>query len=424
MLQKKDKDELTFEVKSEISLLRMNLQKIHELVGLENQRQSEFLSLIASENHTSQAIREVLGSRLTDKYAEGYPSKRYYYGCEVVDEIETLAIDSACKLFGCKFANVQPHSGSQANESVFLAFLSPGDKILSLSLEHGGHLTHGYKANLSGKLYQAHHYYTDDLGIIDMDKVRDIAFNVKPKLIIAGASAYARIIDWRAFRGIADEVGAYLLADIAHYSGLVAGNAYPSPVGIADVITSTTHKVLRGPRGGLILWNNPDYTKKINSAVFPGVQGGPMMHSIASKAVCFLEAATDEYQSYAKQVVKNAKVLAEGLKRRGMKIVSDGTDSHLFMVDLRPNTQGAETGAEAADWLYENLIIVNKELMPNDHRKASETSGIRIGVPAVTTRGMKEPEMEILADIIHESLIYKKNNRSRIQELANNFPLP
>ena len=382
----------------------MNLDRILNLLEQEKARQTNTISLIASENCCSANVRLAQGSFLTDKYAEGYPGRRYYNGCEVVDEIELIAIDAAKRLFGCEYANVQPHSGSQANQAIFTGYLKPGDSILAMNLDHGGHLTHGSRVNWSGKYFKPHHYGTDANGIIDMNEVADLARKSQPSLIIAGASAYSRIIDWAGFRAIADKVGAHLLADIAHFSGLIAGGAYPSPVNIAHFSTSSTHKVLRGPRGGLILSNDKEVERKIDSAVFPGVQGGPLMHVIAAKAVCFLEAMTDEYRQYTKQVVANAKELASKLEELGWSIVSGGTDCHLFNVDLTSKCPDL-TGHEAANKLANYNIVVNKECIPNDKRSPRETSGIRIGTPSVTSRGMLENEMQRIAEAIDKILM-------------------
>ena len=361
--------------------------RIHKILDKEVDRQTTTIELIASENFASASVMELAGSVFTNKYAEGYPGKRYYNGCEHMDEIEQLAIETLCKLYGSKFANVQPHSGANANTAVYQAFLKPGDKILGMDLASGGHLSHGSPPNISGKIYEAHTYAVDDNGLLDYDAIRKQAIEVQPKMIVAGASAYPRIIDWQIFRSIADEVGALLLVDMAHYSGLIAGDAYPNPVPYADVVTSTTHKTLRGPRGGIILWNNEDYTRKINSGIFPGTQGGPLMHIIATKAQCFIEADTDEFKEYSAQVIKNAKAMAHQLNQYGMKLLTDGTDSHIILMDLSGSKY---SGREAADLLEENGITVNKNGVPNDPRSFVETSGIRIGTAAETTRGNKE----------------------------------
>jgi glycine hydroxymethyltransferase len=367
----------------------------------ENLRQEQHIELIASENYASIAVMEAQGSQLTNKYAEGYPHKRYYGGCEFVDIAEELAIDRAKKLFDAEFANVQPHSGAQANQAVFFAVLKPGDTILGMSLPHGGHLTHGSPVNLSGKWFRVVAYGLDPATeLIDYDAAEQLAQEHKPKLVIAGASAYSRVIDWARFRAIADGVGAYLMADIAHYAGLIAAGLYPSPVGVAHFVTSTTHKTLRGPRGGLIL-AGAEHAKLINSAVFPGLQGGPLMHVIAAKAVAFKEALTREFRVYQERVVENARVLATVLQDRGLRIVSGGTDSHLFLVDLRPKQI---TGKDAEAALGRALITVNKNAIPNDPEKPAVTSGIRVGSPAITTRGFTEIECEQLGHLIADVL--------------------
>jgi glycine hydroxymethyltransferase len=358
----------------------------------EAQRQEDHLELIASENYTSPAVLEAQGSVLTNKYAEGYPGKRYYGGCEYVDKVEQLAIDRAKQLFSADYANVQPHSGSQANAAAFMALLEPGESLLGMSLADGGHLTHGAKVSFSGKIYQAYAYGVDSKKqLIDYEQVEALAKQHKPKLIIAGFSAYSRIVDWQRFRSIADEVGAYFMVDMAHVAGLVAAGLYPSPIPIADVVTSTTHKTLRGPRGGLILARaNPDIEKKLNFAVFPGLQGGPLMHVIAGKAVAFQEALTSEFEAYQQQVIANAKAMAKTMQEEGYKIVSGGTDNHLFLVDL---TDKAITGKAAEDTLETAYITLNKNAVPNDSKGPFITSGIRIGTAALTTRGLKEKEV-------------------------------
>ena len=357
--------------------------------------------LIASENFASQSVMDLAGSVFTNKYAEGYPGKRYYNGCEHMDDIEQLAIDTLCKLYGANFANVQPHSGANANTAVYQAFLKPGDKILGMDLASGGHLSHGSPPNISGKVYDAHTYGVEENGYINYDQVQMLAERHKPKMIVAGASAYPREIDWQAFRDIADEVGALLLVDMAHYSGLIAGDAYPSPIPYADVVTSTTHKTLRGPRGGIILWNNEAYTKRINGAIFPGTQGGPLMHIIAAKAQCFIEADTPEFKQYSKDVVRNAKAMCDVLRQRDMPVQTDGTDSHIILMDL---SSSEYSGREAADLLEENGITVNKNGVPNDPRSFIETSGIRIGTAAETTRGHDEMWFRKLAHKIADIL--------------------
>jgi glycine hydroxymethyltransferase len=367
----------------------------------ENLRQEQHIELIASENYASIAVMEAQGSQLTNKYAEGYPHKRYYGGCEFVDIAEELAIDRAKKLFDAEFANVQPHSGAQANQAVFFAVLKPGDTILGMSLPHGGHLTHGSPVNLSGKWFRVVAYgLVPETEQIDYDAAERLAREHKPKLIIAGASAYSRVIDWARFRAIADTVGAYLMADMAHYAGLIAAGLYPSPVGVAHFVTSTTHKTLRGPRGGLIL-AGAEHAKLINSAVFPGLQGGPLMHVIAAKAVAFKEALTREFKVYQERVLENARVLATVLQDRGLRIVSGGTDSHMFLVDLRPKHI---TGKDAEAALGRAQITVNKNAIPNDPEKPAVTSGIRVGSPAITTRGFTEIECETLGHLIADVL--------------------
>ncbi len=362
----------------------------------EVRRQEEHIELIASENYTSPRVMEAQGSVLTNKYAEGYPAKRYYGGCEYVDTAEQLAIDRVKQLFGADYANVQPHSGSQANAAVYMALLNPGDTVLGMSLAHGGHLTHGAKVNFSGKIYNAVQYGITDEGYIDYAEVERLAVEHKPKMIVAGFSAYSRVIDWGKFREIADKVGAYLMVDMAHVAGLVAAGVYPSPVQIADVTTSTTHKTLRGPRGGIILAKaNPELEKKFNSLVFPGIQGGPLMHVIAAKAVAFKEALEPEFTVYQQQVAKNAKIMAETLKGRGYKIVSGGTDNHLMLIDL---VDKGITGKAADAALGAANITVNKNSVPNDPQSPFVTSGIRVGTPAITTRGFKEAECTQLAN--------------------------
>jgi glycine hydroxymethyltransferase len=394
----------------------------------ERQRQEEHIELIASENYTSPRVMEAQGSVLTNKYAEGYPGKRYYGGCEFVDVVETLAIERAKQLFGADYANVQPHSGSQANTAVYFALLKPGDTVLGMSLAHGGHLTHGASVNFSGRVYHAVQYgINDQTGEIDYAEVEALAIEHKPKMIVAGFSAYSRIIDWQKFRDIADKVGAYLLVDMAHIAGLVAAGVYPSPVQIADVTTSTTHKTLGGPRGGIILAKaNPELEKKLNFAVFPESQGGPLMHIIAAKAVCFKEAMSDEFKTYQQQVVKNARVMAEGFIKRGYEVVSGGTDDHLFLLSL---VKQDITGKDADAALGRAYITVNKNAVPNDPRPPFVTSGLRIGSPAVTRRGFKEAEVaqltewmcDILDDIKNESVIDAV--REKVKALCARFPV-
>tara|TARA_E500000178_G_scaffold281224_1_gene281490 strand:- start:10 stop:1149 length:1140 start_codon:yes stop_codon:yes gene_type:complete len=358
-------------------------KRIQAILNSEKSRQESTIELIASENFASDAVMELCGSIFTNKYAEGYPNKRYYNGCEFMDEIETYAIDLLKKLYGCEYANVQPHCGANANTAIYQAFLKPGDKILGMDLASGGHLSHGAKVNISGKIYDAYHYGVNEDGFLDYDEIERQAKEVMPKMIIAGASAYPRQIDFQRFRRIADEVGAYLLVDMAHYSGLIAGRVYPSPVPFADFVTSTTHKTLRGPRGGIILWNKDEYTKKINSAIFPGTQGGPLMNIVAAKAQAFAEADTDEFRKYALNVVQNAKTMCNVFKENGFKILTGGTESHIILIDL---SNSKYSGREAADLLEEHGITVNKNGVPNDPRSFVETSGIRIGTAAETTR--------------------------------------
>ena len=374
------------------------------IVGIleqEIQRQNTTVELIASENFASNDVMNLCGSVFTNKYAEGYPGKRYYNGCDHMDSIEQFAIDQVKQIYGCEFANVQPHCGANANTAIYLAFMNPGDKMLGMDLASGGHLSHGAKVNMSGQIYDAHYYGVDIEGRLNYDYIREEAIYHKPQLIVAGASAYPRVIDFAKFREIADEVGAYLLVDMAHYSGLVAGDAYPSPLPHADFVTSTTHKTLRGPRGGIILWNNPDYTKKINSAIFPGTQGGPLMNMIAAKAQAFVEANTPEFKAYAHCVVNNARAMAKVFNERGMRMLTGGTDSHIILLDL---SNGKYSGREAADLLEENGITVNKNGIPNDPRSFVETSGIRIGTAAETTRGHDEQWFTELANKICDIL--------------------
>jgi glycine hydroxymethyltransferase len=358
--------------------------RIKEILRKEINRQNKTVELIASENFASKAVMDLAGSVFTNKYAEGYPGKRYYNGCEHMDEIETLAIDQLKEIYGCNFANVQPHCGANANIAIYLAFLDPGDRILGMDLASGGHLSHGAPVNISGKIYEAHHYGVDEAGWLDYDAIEEQAIDIQPAMIVAGASSYPRKIDFERFRKIADEVGAYLLVDMAHYSGLIAGGAYPSPVPYADFVTSTTHKTLRGPRGGIILWNDESYTRKINSAIFPGTQGGPLMNIIAAKAQAFIEANTPEFALYAHRVVENAQAMCDVFNLNGFSVQTGGTDSHIILMDL---SKSKYSGREAADLLEENGITVNKNGVPNDPRSFVETSGIRIGTAAETTRG-------------------------------------
>ncbi len=391
----------------------------------ETSRQRNKIELIASENFVSEAVMEAMGSTLTNKYAEGYPGKRYYGGCEFVDVVENLAIDRAKELFGSKFANVQPHSGAQANMAVFFALLNPGDTVLSMSLAHGGHLSHGSPVNMSGKYFNIVPYgVTEGENVIDYDEVRRLALEHKPKLILAGASAYPRIIDFEKFGEIAKEVGAYFMVDMAHIAGLVAAGIHPSPVPYADVVTSTTHKTLRGPRGGIILSNDEEIAKKINKAIFPGIQGGPLMHVIAAKAVCFREALSDDFKAYQAQIVKNAKALAEGLVAEGFKLVSGGTDNHLMLLDL---TDTGITGKEAEAHLDEVGITVNKNAIPFDTRSPFITSGVRIGTPATTSRGFDEDDMREIAKLIKLAVLDFDNSadevRARVKALCDKHPL-
>lgn len=397
-------------------------------IDAETKRQEDHIELIASENYCSPAVMQAQGSTLTNKYAEGYPKKRYYGGCEYVDVIEQIAIDRAKELFGADYVNVQPHSGSSANSAVFLALLEPNDTVLGMSLAHGGHLTHGASVNFSGRNYHAVQYGLDtETGLIDYEEVARLAREHKPKMIIAGFSAYSQIIDWQKFRDIADEVGAYLMADMAHVAGLVAAGIYPSPVQIADVTTTTTHKTLRGPRSGLILAKaNEEIEKKLASAVFPGSQGGPLMHAIAAKAVCFKEAMSDDFQSYQKQVIINAKAMAEVIQSRGYEIISGGTKNHLMLISLIK--QGI-TGKEADKWLGDAHITVNKNSVPNDPKSPFVTSGIRIGTPAITTRGFGEAEVRELAGWICDVLDARGDEavlaamREKVAQICNKLPV-
>lgn len=398
--------------------------EVGEAIEAEAARQRRNLELIASENIVSEPVMMAMGSVLTNKYAEGYPGKRYYGGCQCVDVVESIAIERAKKLFGCDYANVQPHSGAQANMAVFIAMLKPGDTVMGMNLDHGGHLTHGSPVNISGKYFNIVSYGVNDEGVIDYDKVREIAVKEKPKMIIAGASAYARIIDFKKFREIADEVGAYLMVDMAHIAGLVAAGLHPSPIPYADVTTTTTHKTLRGPRGGLILCNQEAADKfNFNKAVFPGIQGGPLEHVIAGKAVCFKEALEPEFAEYQKQIIKNAQALSKGLMGRGVKIISGGTDNHLMLIDLR----GEEvTGKELEKRLDAAHITCNKNTVPNDPRSPFVTSGVRLGTPAVTTRGLKEEDMDVIAECIALVLQSEDNIekvKGMVAELTAKYPL-
>ena len=418
------------------SFFNMNLESADKELfnSIKNEfiRQQNHVELIASENIVSKAVLEAQGSVLTNKYAEGYPSKRYYGGCEHVDVSENLAIERAKQLFDCKFANVQPHSGAQANGAVYLALIKPGDTILGMSLNSGGHLTHGAKPAQSGKWFNAVHYDVDKkTGLIDYNMVEKLAVENKPKIIIAGGSAYSRIIDFKKFRDICDKVGAYLLVDMAHFSGLVAGGAYPNPTKFADVVTSTTHKVLRGPRGGIILTNNEELIKKFNSAIFPGLQGGPLMHVIAAKAVCFKEALSNDFKVYTKNVINNAKILSDALTNKGFEIFSGGTDTHLMLLDLR---SFKVTGKDAQASLGKSNITCNKNGIPFDTESPMITSGIRLGTPACTTRGFGEAEFKFLAELIYKvikGLSENKSDNTKIEsevqkevvDLCSSFPI-
>ena len=399
--------------------------EIAQAIVDEQERQNSHIELIASENWVSKAVMAAMGSPLTNKYAEGYPGKRYYGGCQCVDVVENLAIERAKELFGCDYANVQPHSGAQANFAVQFAICNPGDTIMGMNLDHGGHLTHGSPVNVSGKYFHIVPYGVNEDGFIDYDKLREIALECKPKMIIAGASAYARTIDFKKFREVADEVGAVLMVDMAHIAGLVAAGLHPSPIPYADVVTTTTHKTLRGPRGGLILCNKEAAEKyNFNKAVFPGTQGGPLMHVIAAKAVCFKEALTDDFKEYQKQIIKNAQALCKGLQSRDIRIVSGGTDNHLMLVDL---TTYDLTGKAVEKMLDEAHITANKNTFPNDPKSPFVTSGVRLGTPAVTSRGMKEDDMDQIAEAI--ALIIKGGEekipeaRAIVQKLTDKYPL-
>jgi glycine hydroxymethyltransferase len=412
-------------LKEVFMLLKAKDKEIYDAIVAELNRQNSYLEMIASENFTSLEIMEAQGSVLTNKYAEGLPHKRYYGGCEYVDIVEDLAIQRAKELFKAEHANVQPHSGSQANMAVYMAVLKPGDTILGMSLAHGGHLTHGATVNFSGKIYNAVYYGVRESDyLIDYDQMYKLAKEHKPKMIIGGASAYPRVIDWAKMREIADSVGAYLMVDMAHYSGLIAGGVYPSPVEVSHFVTSTTHKTLRGPRSGFVL-SKQEFAKDIDKSVFPGTQGGPLMHVIAAKAVCFKEAMSDEFKQYAAQVVENARVLAEELLKEGINVLTGGTDSHMVLVDLR---NIGLTGKEAENRLGEAGITVNKNAVPFDPLPPTKTSGIRIGTPALTTRGMKEDQMKIIAKIIAKVLKdYSEDTlqkaREQVKELCEAFPL-
>ena len=401
--------------------------EVYNAIVEEEKRQEEGIELIASENFVSKAVMEAAGSVFTNKYAEGYPERRYYGGCMNADTVEQLAIDRLKKIFGAKFANVQPHSGSQANMGVYVSLLEAGDKILGMGLSSGGHLTHGYKVNFSGKNYIGIEYgLNPETELLDYDEVRSLAVQEKPKIIVAGASAYSRIIDFKKFREIADEVGAYLMVDMAHIAGLVAAGEHPNPMEYADIVTSTTHKTMRGPRGGIILTNNEEIAKKIDKAIFPGIQGGPLMHIIAAKAVAFKEALSPEFKEYQKQVVKNAKAMADALVKGGLRIVSGGTDNHLMLVDLRPK---GVTGKLAEESLEKAGITCNKNAIPNDPEKPFITSGVRLGTPAITARGMKEDESVKIAEMIIKVLENVNDDekivevRNEVLKLTEKFPL-
>lgn len=398
-----------------------------EAMAAESVRQENHIELIASENYCSQAVMEAQGSDLTNKYAEGYPGKRYYGGCEFVDIVEQLAIDRAKELFGAEYANVQPHAGSQANSAVFLALLEAGDTVLGMSLDAGGHLTHGAHVNFSGINYNAVQYgLVEETGLIDYDEVERLAKEHKPKMIIAGFSAYSQVVDWQRFRDIADSVGAYLFVDMAHVAGLVAAGVYPSPVPFADVVTTTTHKTLRGPRSGLILSRDDKLAKKLNSAVFPGNQGGPLMHAIAAKAVCFKEALQDDFKTYQQQVVKNAQAMAKVIQERGYEIISGGTENHLMLISL---VKQEMTGKEADKWLGDAGITVNKNAVPNDPKSPFVTSGIRIGTPAITTRGFNEAQAADLAGWICDVLDSRGDEkvlaetRAKVEKICKELPV-
>ena len=399
--------------------------EIADAIVAEQERQNSHIELIASENWVSKAVMAAMGSPLTNKYAEGYPGKRYYGGCEVIDVVENLAIERAKELFGCDYANVQPHSGAQANLAVQFAVLNPGDTIMGMNLDHGGHLTHGSPVNISGKYFKVVPYGVDDNGFLDYDRMRELALECKPKMIIAGASAYARTIDFKKFREVADEVGAVLMVDMAHIAGLVAAGLHPSPIPYADVVTTTTHKTLRGPRGGMILANKEAAEKyNFNKAIFPGIQGGPLMHVIAGKAVCFKEALSDDFKVYQQQIINNAQALCKGLIDRGIKIVSGGTDNHLMLVDL---TTYDLTGKAVEKMLDEAHITCNKNTIPNDPKSPFVTSGVRLGTPAVTSRGMKEDDMDLIAEAI--ATVIKEQEagipaaRAIVQKLTDKYPL-
>ena len=409
---------------SDMKNLKIVDAELASAMEAERERQNSHIELIASENWVSEAVLEAMGSILTNKYAEGYPGKRYYGGCECVDVVEDLARERAKELFGCDYANVQPHSGAQANMAVFFAMLEPGDKVLGMNLDHGGHLSHGSPVNMSGKYFDVVFYGVEDDGFINYEKVRELAIKEQPKMIIAGASAYARTIDFKKFREIADEVGAYLMVDMAHIAGLVAAGVHPSPIPYADVVTTTTHKTLRGPRGGMILCNQEAADKfNFNKAIFPGIQGGPLMHVIAGKAVAFKEALQPEFKAYQEQIVKNAKALCEGLMKRGVKIVSGGTDNHLMLVDLSGTDISGKDLEKRMDRAH---ITCNKNTIPNDPRSPFVTSGVRLGTPAVTTRGLVEEDMDVIAEaiaLVIESEDNVEKVKGMVAELTAKYPL-
>ena len=409
---------------SDMKNLKLVDAELASAMEAERERQNSHIELIASENWVSEAVLEAMGSILTNKYAEGYPGKRYYGGCECVDVVEDLARERAKELFGCDYANVQPHSGAQANMAVFFAMLEPGDKVLGMNLDHGGHLSHGSPVNMSGKYFDVVFYGVEDDGFINYEKVRELAIKEQPKMIIAGASAYARTIDFKKFREIADEVGAYLMVDMAHIAGLVAAGVHPSPIPYADVVTTTTHKTLRGPRGGMILCNQEAADKfNFNKAIFPGIQGGPLMHVIAGKAVAFKEALQPEFKAYQEQIVKNAKALCEGLMKRGVKIVSGGTDNHLMLVDLSGTDISGKDLEKRMDRAH---ITCNKNTIPNDPRSPFVTSGVRLGTPAVTTRGLVEEDMDVIAEaiaLVIESEDNVEKVKGMVAELTAKYPL-
>ena len=409
---------------SDMKNLKLVDAELASAMDAERERQNSHIELIASENWVSEAVLEAMGSILTNKYAEGYPGKRYYGGCECVDVVEDLARERAKELFGCDYANVQPHSGAQANMAVFFAMLEPGDKVLGMNLDHGGHLSHGSPVNMSGKYFDVVFYGVEDDGFINYEKVRELAIKEQPKMIIAGASAYARTIDFKKFREIADEVGAYLMVDMAHIAGLVAAGVHPSPIPYADVVTTTTHKTLRGPRGGMILCNQEAADKfNFNKAIFPGIQGGPLMHVIAGKAVAFKEALQPEFKAYQEQIVKNAKALCDGLMKRGVKIVSGGTDNHLMLVDLSGTDISGKDLEKRMDRAH---ITCNKNTIPNDPRSPFVTSGVRLGTPAVTTRGLVEEDMDVIAEaiaLVIESEDNVEKVKGMVAELTAKYPL-